>query len=169
VTLDHLWAGWRASYIENVATQPPATDGCLFCRLLGADPEEALVLTRNDQVFAVMNAYPYTSGHLMVAPVRHEGTLSGLSTEEANALMAMTQDATVAVDRAFRPDGANVGVNIGRAAGAGIPGHVHVHVVPRWNGDTNFMTTAADARVLPEPLRTSWDKLRAGWPGTLDT
>ena len=77
-----------------------------------------------------MNAYPYTSGHLMVAPLRHEGTLSGLSTDEANALMAMTQDATVAVDGAFQPDGANVGVNIGRAGGAGIPGHVHVHVVP---------------------------------------
>ena len=81
--------------------------------------------------------------------------------------MAMTQDATVALDRAYRPDGANVGVNIGRAAGAGIPGHVHVHVVPRWNGDTNFMTTTADARVLPEPLRMSWDKLRREWPNTV--
>ncbi len=105
MTLDHLWAGWRASYIENVANQPPSADGCLFCRLLAADPEEALVIARNDQVFAVMNAYPYTSGHLMVAPLRHEGTLSGLSTEEANALMAMTQDATVAVDRRVPPRG----------------------------------------------------------------
>ena len=112
----------------------------------------------------MMNAYPYTSGHLMVAPLRHEGTLSGLSTDEANALMAMTQDATVAVDGAYHPDGANVGVNIGRAGGAGIPGHVHVHVVPRWNGDTNFMTTVADARVLPEPLRLSWEKVRKHWP-----
>jgi ATP adenylyltransferase len=165
VTLDHLWAGWRASYIEDVATQPPPTDDCLFERLLAADPEEALVITRNDHAFAVMNAYPYTSGHLMVAPVRHEGTLSGLSVEEASALMAIIQDATVALDGAFRPDGANVGVNIGRAAGAGIPGHVHVHVVPRWSGDTNFMTTTANTRVLPEPLRLSFDKLRRHWPG----
>jgi ATP adenylyltransferase len=165
VTLEHLWAGWRASYIENVANEPPSDDGCLFCRLLDADPEEALVVARNDLVFAVMNAYPYTSGHLMVAPARHEGTLSGLSTEEANALMAMTQEATVALDDVYRPDGANVGVNIGRAAGAGIPGHVHVHVVPRWGGDTNFMTTTANARVLPEPLQVSWEKLRRHWPG----
>ena len=166
MSLDHLWAGWRASYIENVATRPSPTDDCLFCRLLEADPEVSLVVARNDHVFAVMNAYPYASGHLMVAPVRHEGTLSGLSTDEANALMAMTQDATVAIDAAFQPDGANVGVNIGRAAGVGIPGHVHIHVVPRWNGDTNFMTTVADARVLPEPLRMSWDKLRRHWPDT---
>ena len=164
MTLEHLWAGWRASYIENVATKPPSDDGCLFCRLQEADSEEGLVVARNDLVFAMMNAYPYTSGHLMVAPLRHEGTLSGLSTDEANALMAMTQDATVAVDSAFHPDGANVGVNIGRAGGAGIPGHVHVHVVPRWNGDTNFMTTVADARVLPEPLRLSWEKVRKHWP-----
>ena len=150
--------------VLDLAGQAPDDDQCLFERLAAADPHEALVLARTDRAFAVMNAYPYTSGHLMVAPVRHEGTLSGLSTEEANALMAMTQDATVAVDGAFHPDGANVGVNIGRAGGAGIPGHVHVHVVPRWNGDTNFMTTVADAPVLPEPLRLSWEKVRKHWP-----
>jgi ATP adenylyltransferase len=165
MTLDRLWAGWRATYINEVATQrPPGDDECLFERLAAADPAEALVLARNDRAFAVMNAYPYTSGHLMVAPVRHEATLAALTREDAAALMALTQDATAAVQTAYSPEGINVGVNIGRAAGAGIPGHVHVHVLPRWNGDTNFMTSVAEARVLPEPLATSYEKLRAAWP-----
>jgi ATP adenylyltransferase len=163
--LDRLWAGWRASYIDEVATQRvPGDDDCLFERLAAADPTEALVVARNDRAFAVMNAYPYTSGHLMVAPVRHVATLAELSREDAAAVMALTQDATAAIDTAYSPHGINVGVNIGRAAGAGIPGHVHVHVLPRWDGDTNFMTAVAEARVLPEPLTTSYDKLRAAWP-----
>ena len=163
MTLERLWAGWRSTYIEGVAIQPP-TDDCLFCRLLAMDPEEALVLQRNELVFAVLNAYPYTSGHLMVAPVRHEGALSRLSRAEAGALMMMTQDATVALERAYTPDGVNVGANLGRAAGAGIPGHVHMHALPRWVGDTNFMTSVAEARVLPEPLGVTWKKLKGAWP-----
>jgi ATP adenylyltransferase len=166
VGLDRLWAGWRTTYIEGVATQEP-TDGpdhCLFERLAAAPGAEALVLARNEHAFAVMNAYPYTSGHLMVAPLRHESTLADLTREEATAVMALVQDANVAVMAAYRPDGINVGANIGRAAGAGVPGHVHVHVVPRWAGDTNFMTAVAEARVLPEPLTTSYEKLMAEWP-----
>jgi len=164
--LDRLWAGWRASYIEHVATQPPDADpgACLFERLAAADPTEALVLARDDHALAVMNAYPYTGGHLMVVPLVHRATLAELSRSEAAALMAMVQDATVAIERAYRPDGINVGVNIGRAGGAGVPGHVHVHALPRWNGDTNFMTSVAEARVLPEPLSASWEKLVAAWP-----
>lgn len=164
MTLDRLWAGWRSAYIDEVATQQPRDDACLFCALLEADEKEALVLARNDLVFAVLNAYPYTSGHLMVAPVRHTGALSALSRDEAAALMLMTQDATVALERAYTPDGVNIGANLGRAAGAGIPGHLHVHALPRWVGDTNFMTVVAETRVLPEPLSTSWDKLKAAWP-----
>lgn len=167
MTLERLWAGWRSSYIEEVANQRPTDDACLFCSLAAADQEEGLLLARDEHVFAVMNAYPYTSGHLMVAPVRHEATLAGLSRDEANALIAMTQDATIALDRAYAPDGVNVGINLGRAAGAGIPGHLHVHAVPRWAGDTNFMTAVAEVRVLPESLLTSWEKLRASWPGTV--
>jgi ATP adenylyltransferase len=165
MTLERLWAGWRSAYIDDVATQQPRGDACLFCALLEADEKEALVLARNDLVFAVLNAYPYTSGHLMVAPVRHTGALSALSRDEAAAMMLMTQDATVALERGYIPDGVNIGANLGRAAGAGIPGHVHLHALPRWVGDTNFMTAIAEARVLPEPLSTSWDKLKAAWPG----
>jgi diadenosine tetraphosphate (Ap4A) HIT family hydrolase len=165
MTLDRLWAGWRAAYIEGVVAEPRHDAAvCLFCSRAVDDPVEAMVLARNDHAYAVMNAYPYTSGHLMVAPVRHEGTLSGLGREEANAVMALTQDATTALDAAYGPEGINVGVNIGRAAGAGIPGHVHVHALPRWNGDTKFMTAVAEARVLPESLGASYDKLVAAWP-----
>ncbi len=149
-----------------MATQAPSEgpEGCLFERLAAEDPDAALVLGRNEHAFAVMNAYPYISGHLMVAPLRHEATLAGLSRDEAAALMALVQDANVAIERAYRPDGINVGANLGRAGGAGIPGHVHVHALPRWDGDTNFMTTVAETRVLPETLSTSWTKLMEAWP-----
>ena len=164
MTLERIWAGWRAAYIEGVATEPADVEGCLFCDLRDEDEEECLVLARDDHVFAVMNAYPYVSGHLMVAPLRHEGELDGLTSEEASALMRMAQQASTALKAAYRPHGLNVGINVGRAAGAGVPGHVHMHALPRWGGDTNFMTTVAEARVLPEDLHTSWEKLRKAWP-----
>ena len=166
MSLERLWAGWRTAYIDGVANQPPSegTEHCLFERLARAHGDDALVLARNEHAFAVMNAYPYTSGHLMIAPLRHESTLSGLTRDEAMAVMALVQEANVALVAAYRPDGINVGANIGRGAGAGIPGHVHIHVLPRWAGDTNFMTAVAEARVLPEPLTRSFEKLRAEWP-----
>jgi ATP adenylyltransferase len=164
MTLERLWAGWRSAYIEEVTAEPDDAGGCLICDLSAADPGEALVVTGNDLVFAVMNAYPYTSGHVMLAPRRHEAELDGLGADEAAALMTLAQQATTALRAAYRPEGMNVGVNVGRAAGAGVPGHVHFHALPRWNGDTNFMTTVAEARVLPEDLRTSWGKLKDAWP-----
>ncbi|HZR15298.1 MAG TPA: HIT domain-containing protein [Acidimicrobiia bacterium] len=165
-TLDHLWAGWRSAYIEGVASQSANDGECLFCRLQRLDDDEGLVLERTARTFTVMNAYPYTSGHLMVAPLRHVPDLESLDPDEAAAVMHAVQRACVALRAAFRPDGLNVGVNVGRVAGAGIPGHVHVHGLPRWSGDTNFMTSVADTRVLPETLRASWAKLRAAWPET---
>jgi diadenosine tetraphosphate (Ap4A) HIT family hydrolase len=165
VTLERLWAGWRAAYVASAAMTPSTgAHDCLFCGLAAADREAALVVARDDLVFTVMNAFPYTSGHLMIAPLRHEAELEELKPDEAAALMTMTQDAVVALKAAYTPDGLNVGINIGRTAGAGVPGHVHLHALPRWDGDTNFMTTVAEARVLPEDLRTSWEKLRAAWP-----
>ncbi|MGZ6886712.1 MAG: HIT family protein [Acidimicrobiia bacterium] len=162
MTLERLWAGWRSSYIESIDVAP--VEGCLFCGLLALPDDEALILERSEHSFAVMNAYPYTSGHVMVAPVRHVCSITDLDPDEAAALMHGTQRATAAVDAVYSPEGINVGLNIGRAAGAGVPSHVHVHVLPRWNGDTNFMTSVAETRVLPESLRHSYDKLGAAWP-----
>ncbi len=165
MTLERLWAGWRAAYVQDAAKSPETgAKECLFCELAAADPEEALVVAREELVFAVMNAFPYTSGHLMIAPLRHEADLEALKPDEATALMTMTQQAVVALKSAYSPDGLNLGVNVGRVAGAGLPDHVHVHALPRWSGDTNFMTTVAEIRVLPEDLRTSWEKVRAAWP-----
>jgi ATP adenylyltransferase len=164
VTLERLWAGWRAAYINGAASKPEP-DECLFCSLEAADDADAFVVARGEHAFVVLNAYPYTSGHLMVAPRRHESQLDGLAADEAAEVMALTQRATTALKSAYRPDGINVGANLGRAAGAGITGHVHVHALARWDGDTNFMTSVAEARVIPEDLRVTWEKLRAAWPG----
>ena len=163
MTLERLWAGWRASYLTDLVTEEPG-DACLFCRLADENPDEAHIVARGAATFAVLNAYPYTSGHVMVAPLRHEGALPALGPDEAAALMVMTQQATSAVTAAFAPDGVNVGMNLGKAAGAGVPGHLHVHVVPRWFGDTNFMTSVAELRVLPEALSVTRERLRAAWP-----
>ncbi len=163
MSLDHLWAGWRASYIDTVTNDGPPTE-CLFCTLGDADLDAGLVVARDDTTFAVLNAYPYTSGHLLVVPRRHEPELEGLDAVEASGLMATVQRAITSLKGAYAPDGVNVGINLGRAAGAGVLGHVHVHVLPRWGGDTNFMTTVAEARVLPESLDQTLERLRAAWP-----
>ena len=161
--LERLWAGWRAPYLDEVTADARPAEECLFCRLAAADADEAYVVARDDHAFVVLNAYPYTSGHVMVAPLRHEGDLEALSADDATALMRLTQRATAAVKRAYAPDGVNVGVNLGAAAGAGVPGHLHVHVVPRWSADTNFMTAIAETRVLPESLADTLVRLREAW------
>jgi ATP adenylyltransferase len=163
VSLERLWAGWRSDYVGSVGA-PDDRSECLFCGLAAAPDDEALVVARRSGVFAVLNLYPYTSGHLMVAPVAHEADLEALTPEVAGELMQMAQHAAVAIKTAYQPDGLNVGMNLGRAAGAGVPGHLHLHVVPRWSGDTNFMTTTAEVRVLPESLSVTLDRLRAVWP-----
>jgi diadenosine tetraphosphate (Ap4A) HIT family hydrolase len=164
VTLDRLWAGWRSSYIEEVTAPERPDVGCIFCAIAGGADDDGQVLARDPLTIAMLNLYPYTSGHLLVAPRRHVGDLEALTGDEAAALMDLTRRATVALKAAYQPDGVNVGMNLGHAAGAGIPGHLHVHVLPRWVGDTNFMTSVAEARVLPEPLTRSLERLRAHWP-----
>jgi len=167
--LEHLWAGWRSAYIESAGESvPTGPDGCVFCGLLSSDlPDtETHVVWRHRAglAAALLNAYPYSTGHVMVMPVRHVGDLEALGAEEMAALWAGVGQAVRAVKAAYRPDGLNVGMNLGRAAGAGVPGHLHVHVLPRWSGDTNFMTAVADTRVLPEPLGVTDERLRASWP-----
>jgi ATP adenylyltransferase len=165
MSLELLWAGWRSGYVSDPNTGRTDT-ACVICRLIEAtDDVEALVLERTPQTIAVMNLYPYGSGHLMIAPVEHVASLEDLEDDDLVALSRAQVRALRAIRAAYSPDGVNLGVNIGRAAGAGVPTHLHVHVLPRWNGDTNFMTTTAGVRVMPEDLRTGYDKLKAAWPG----
>lgn len=170
--LARLWAGWRTTYITRVSTddaevRPDADGRSLFERILAADlpEEESHILWRGETCFAVLNAFPYGSGHLMVLPNRAVATLQGLTPDESTELWEGVNQAVVAISGAYRSDGINVGLNLGAGAGAGVPDHLHVHCLPRWSGDTNFMTTVAETRVLPEPLSTSWEKLRDAWPG----
>ncbi len=162
MTLGRLWAGWRSEYVE--AAQ--ADDGCVFCRLLAsAAPGESTYVVRRDEFCAaVLNAYPYTSGHLMVMPLRHVGELEDLDADEVASLWRELAGAVRALKTAYSPDGLNVGANLGRSAGAGVPGHFHMHCVPRWNGDTNFMTTVAESRILPESLPATYEKITKAWP-----
>jgi len=143
-----------------------ADDGCVFCRILASDePGERTQIVRRDAFCAVvLNAYPYTSGHLMVMPVRHVGELEELDPDEATGVWRELSAAVRALKSAYSPDGLNVGANLGRSAGAGVPGHLHMHCVPRWNGDTNFMTTIAESRILPEALPVTYEKIRKAWP-----
>ena len=166
-SLDRIWAGWRIPYIETTGgAAPPPGEGSLFERILtsGLSDEEARVVRRGETCSALLNAYPYNNGHLMVMPNRAAPELEDLEDDEHVELWSMVRDATVAVKAAYHPDGVNIGVNLGRGAGAGVPDHLHVHVLPRWAGDTNFMTTVAETRVLPEPLGDTWRKLRDAWP-----
>ncbi len=177
VGLDRLWAGWRTSYIQEAAGAPRGArsadeDTCVFCRILasGLPDTETHVVWRHPggRAVALLNAYPYGSGHLMVMPTRHTADLETLhdtpSDPEAADIWTGVRDAVAAVKKAYSPEGVNVGANLGRASGAGVPGHLHLHVLPRWNGDTNFMTAIAETRVLPEPLSATDAKLREAWP-----
>ena len=160
MALDRLWAGWRSAYVDGAASGG-RPDGCLFCDLRTLDDASALIVERTPLVYTVMNAFPYTSGHVMVIPVRHEAAFTGLTEAEATALMARARRIAAAVEAEYRPDGLNLGINVGRAGGAGVPEHLHLHVVPRWHGDTNFMTSVAETRVLPESVSASRDRLLA--------
>ena len=163
--VDRLWADWRSAYVSGGDAQRDDAV-CALCELVKAtDDAEALVLERTSETITVMNLYPYGSGHLMVAPVRHAAAFDDFSDAENVAIARAQVRALRAIRGAYEPDGVNVGANLGRAAGAGIPGHLHVHVLPRWTGDTNFMTAVAETRVLPESLRTGYDKLKSVWPG----
>ncbi|HXW33869.1 MAG TPA: HIT domain-containing protein [Acidimicrobiales bacterium] len=170
MTLENLWAGWRHEYVTaaTLAERTGEDGGCVFCRIAASGPPspENLVVWRGELTFAVLNAYPYSSGHLLVMPVRHVAEIDELSVEERAELWSGIEQAITAITRAYEPDGLNMGANLGRAAGAGIPSHLHVHVLPRWSGDTNFMTSVAGVRVMPESLTESWRKLTESWPVT---
>ena len=168
MTLARLWAGWRSPYLDEATAGDDGEDrdGCVFCRILASDEsgEKTYVVWRGNGIAVLLNAYPYTSGHLLVMPTRHVGEIEDLDAGEGAAVWTASTNAVRALKAAYRPDGVNLGVNLGRSAGAGVPGHFHVHVLPRWNGDTNFMTTVAEARVIPEALPDTYAKVRDAWP-----
>lgn len=163
--LERIWNGWRSQYVNGLA-DASAVEGSVFSRILasGLPDDETHVVRRGVSCFALLNAFPYTSGHLMVIPYREVAHLEDLTGDEVAELWPMVTDAVRAVKAAYSPGGVNVGINLGRAAGGSVSEHLHVHVVPRWNGDANFMTSVAEARTLPEPLSVSAAKLRAAWP-----
>ena len=150
-----LWAPWRMEYVVG-----DREEGCLFCsKLQGGNDRRNLILYRGDQSFMILNRFPYTSGHLMVVPNRHVASLEELNEGEMLELMALLKKSLQVLKGALKPDGFNVGMNLGREAGAGIEAHVHFHVVPRWNGDTNFMPVLFDTKVIPEFLEKMYEKL----------
>jgi ATP adenylyltransferase len=186
--MDRLWTPWRYSYVTHAdpeaRTGVPATlnawppseaedKHCVFCNMIAAvdyaiangmpreTAEKAVhIVHRDSHCFICLNAYPYTTGHVMIVPYQHLASLAAVPREAANELMLLTQRAEQALREVYKPSGLNMGLNLGEAAGAGIADHIHLHVLPRWLGDTNFMTVTAETRVLPEPLDVTWEKLR---------
>lgn len=166
--LEHIWSGWRSSYVastplRNGGVAPGA--GSVFTRLLtsGAPDADTHIVHRGDTCFVVVNLFPYTAGHVLVVPYREVADLDGLTAEETSDLWATVTEAVRVVRSTYSPDGMNVGLNLGRPAGGSVPDHLHVHVVPRWTGDSNFMSAIANTQTLPEALVDTAAKLRASW------
>lgn len=166
MSLERIWAAWRNAYVSGVAQVEPVPGGCPFCLLFKADvtDRERLIVRRGDTCVVMLNLYPYGSGHLLVMPIRHIADLHDLNDDERAEFFNLVVDASQVLQKAYGPDGMNVGANLGRAAGAGVPGHLHMHLLPRWAGDSNFMTAIAETRVLPEDLATTYDKITEAWP-----
>jgi ATP adenylyltransferase len=157
--VERLWTPWRRAFVESAANDG-AGAACFLCALPAEDDDQSnLVLSRAQHVFVLLNLYPYNSGHLMVAPYTHTGDLASLDGQVAQEMMRETQRSVGLLQRVYRPDGFNIGMNLGKPAGAGVPDHLHVHVVPRWNGDTNFMPVLGGAKVLPESLEQTYERL----------
>jgi ATP adenylyltransferase len=185
--MDHLWTPWRYAYVTSAETAarpgvPPSLSawpgdlGCVFCNLVasadfaianGMDRDQAEaaagLVYRGKHCFICLNAYPYTSGHVMVLPYEHIASLAALPAESAHELIDLAQRAERVLQTLYSPHGFNFGLNLGRAGGAGVAGHLHLHALPRWAGDTNFMTTVGETRILPEDLQTTWKRMRAAF------
>jgi ATP adenylyltransferase len=189
--MDHLWTPWRYSYVSNAEGESrkgvpkdlsawPGDLGCVFCNMIASadyaiaqgmpvdDAERvAGIVLRGRYSFVCLNRYPYNAGHIMVVPYEHQESLAALPRETAQELMETAQRAERALARVYRPEGFNMGLNLGRSAGAGVAGHLHLHALPRWTGDTNFMTVTAETRVLPEELAVTWRRLRDAFTESL--
>jgi ATP adenylyltransferase len=160
--MDYLWTPWRYQYV----TKSDDAGVCVFCAAAqSSDDAHTLVVHRGEHNFVILNRYPYCSGHVMVVPYQHVATLEELPDEALLELIRLARDCEKHLRAAYRPDGLNLGINLGKSAGAGIAGHLHMHVLPRWTGDTNFMTVVGETRVVPESLEITWEKLRAAFAG----
>ncbi|MBW8012578.1 MAG: HIT domain-containing protein [Chloroflexi bacterium] len=158
--MKHLWSPWRMEYIKSEKNNA----GCVFCEALDqTDGAENLIVFRGQSAFLILNRYPYTSGHLMALPFEHTPTLTGLNPQIRAEMMELTTKGMQVLETLYQPQGYNLGANIGEAAGAGIEEHVHLHIVPRWKGDTNFITTTGETRVLPEALEETYRRVREAW------
>ena len=154
-----LWAPWRMPYIRS-----DKSGECIFCAAAAGDDAAHHVVRRGERCLAMLNAFPYASGHFMVAPSRHAATIEDVDGDELLELMLLAREGLAALRSAYRPDGFNLGINQGKVAGAGFDDHVHLHVVPRWEADSNFMAVTGNARVLPQALEDTWAELREHWP-----
>jgi ATP adenylyltransferase len=156
--MDYLWAPWRYRYIAEASKH----DGCIFCDAVAAnDDANTLIVLRAEKNFVILNRFPYTTGHVMVVPYAHTPDLSAAEPETLAEMMRLAQRVQTALETTYHPEGYNIGMNLGRAAGAGVIGHLHLHVLPRWAGDSNFMTVIGETRVGPEELSTTYERLRS--------
>ena len=160
--MDHLWSPWRYRYVSSQKSD----EACLFCRIaLEHKDRENYVLLRAERNFVLLNRYPYTSGHLMIAPYSHVANLEDSEPESLTEMMSLARRMEIAIRGVYKPGGLNIGLNIGKSAGAGVAGHIHMHALPRWTGDVNFMTTIGETRVLPEELDSTYEKMFAALSG----
>jgi len=157
--MDYLWTPWRYAYITDAAKSDGKSGQCIFCELPKLPDADAKIVYRGQHCFIILNSFPYTSGHVMVVPFAHLDELQKLPDVAAREMISLSQKTERVLRQVYSPDGINLGMNIGRAAGAGVAGHIHMHVLPRWVGDTNFMTVTGESRVLPEALEETYEKL----------
>lgn len=160
--MDYLWTPWRYAFVSTAHQN----HGCVFCNRLPEDDERAGIVHRGQHNFIIVNAFPYTSGHVMVVPYEHTDELQKLSAPAAQEMMALSQKMEGILRDIYHPDGVNLGMNIGKAAGAGIAGHIHMHVLPRWMADANFLTVVGETRILPETLDVTWKRLKEKFQGS---
>jgi ATP adenylyltransferase len=160
--MDYLWTPWRYRYVTGHSTAEGEHSECVFCAAAACpDDEKALIVHRAQRNFVILNRFPYTSGHLMVVPYDHVATLEGLPDVTLVELIRLARDCETRLREVYHPDGLNLGLNIGKSAGAGVADHLHLHILPRWTADANFMTSIAETRILPEDLAVTWQRLRA--------
>lgn len=161
--MEQLWAPWRSKYIQSFTKDNEISKSdCFFCDAANSDEiEKHLVVHKGNHVFVILNRYPYNTGHVMVTPLRHCHEFETLSKDESEELMLLLQVTTKVLNNVYKPDGINIGANLGESAGAGVPGHLHFHLLPRWRGDTNFLPVIAETKVISEPLNETWQKLHS--------